>query len=258
MSAGMMWGLRWGLGWRLIWGLGSGLFWGLIFFGVGFGASVGRHKVEAFKIFDTSFSRFGRKDFFLELTKSLILGLGGWLVLALISGAILEPIGNPTISPIERLVSALICGSIHSLQVGLVSALSQDIAIRVQPNQGILQARNYALLFTGEVIAIALLLNFILEPFIAQRINNVVLAEGFIYSIQFCLIPWLILTTGGLACIQHLALRLVLWRTGQIPWNYARFLNHCTDRLLLQRVGGGYRFIHKRLQDHFAELPFEP
>jgi hypothetical protein len=36
--------------------------------------------------------------------------------------------------------------------------------------------------------------------------------------------------------------------------NYARFLDYCTERLFLQRVGGRYRFIHKMLQDHFAHF----
>jgi hypothetical protein len=57
---------------------------------------------------------------------------------------------------------------------------------------------------------------------------------------------------GWYACVQHFALRLVLHRTNAIPWNYARFLNHCTERLLLQRVGGRYRFIHRLVQERFA------
>ena len=59
---------------------------------------------------------------------------------------------------------------------------------------------------------------------------------------------------GGFTCIQHFALRLVLYRSGCIPWNYARFLDYCTERSLLQRVGGRYRFIHKLLQEHFAAM----
>jgi hypothetical protein len=47
---------------------------------------------------------------------------------------------------------------------------------------------------------------------------------------------------GGEACIRHFFLRLILCLRGYIPWNYARFLNYATDRLLLQRVGGRYRF----------------
>jgi len=38
-----------------------------------------------------------------------------------------------------------------------------------------------------------------------------------------------------------------------MPWNYARFLNFCTEKLLLQRVGGRYRFVHKLVQDYFAD-----
>ncbi|MCL1467604.1 hypothetical protein [Argonema galeatum] len=55
-------------------------------------------------------------------------------------------------------------------------------------------------------------------------------------------------------CIQHLALRIVFWSNGYIPWNYARFLNYCTERMILQRVGGCYRFIHRLLQEHFANM----
>ncbi len=58
-------------------------------------------------------------------------------------------------------------------------------------------------------------------------------------------------------CTKHFVLRITLYQKAFVPWNYARFLNHCTDRLLLQRVGGRYRFIHKLLQDHFAAMPFE-
>jgi len=59
---------------------------------------------------------------------------------------------------------------------------------------------------------------------------------------------------GSRACISHFALRLILYYNDYIPWNYARFLNYCTERGFLQRVGGRYRFIHKQLQDYFAEM----
>jgi hypothetical protein len=62
---------------------------------------------------------------------------------------------------------------------------------------------------------------------------------------------------SGKSVIAHFTLRLILYRNGYIPWNYARFLNYCTERLFLQRVGGRYRFIHKLLQDHFAQMEFK-
>ena len=64
-------------------------------------------------------------------------------------------------------------------------------------------------------------------------------------------------TLGGLFSFQHLVLRVVLFVFGCIPWNYTRFLNYCTERLLLQRVGGRYRFIHKLVQEHFAAMPLK-
>ncbi|NEQ34270.1 MAG: NACHT domain-containing protein [Leptolyngbya sp. SIO4C5] len=59
---------------------------------------------------------------------------------------------------------------------------------------------------------------------------------------------------GGPACVKHLMLRLILWRNRCIPWNYARFLDYASDRLFLQKVGGGYIFIHRMLLEHFAQM----
>jgi eukaryotic-like serine/threonine-protein kinase len=62
------------------------------------------------------------------------------------------------------------------------------------------------------------------------------------------------LLCGGLACVQHFALRLVLHSNDYAPWNYARFLDWVTDRLFLQKVGGGYIFVHRLLMEHFAQM----
>lgn len=60
---------------------------------------------------------------------------------------------------------------------------------------------------------------------------------------------------GGKACIQHFTIRLILYIQGSLPWNYNQFLDHCTKQLLIQKVGGRYRFMHKLLQEHFAAMP---
>jgi len=61
---------------------------------------------------------------------------------------------------------------------------------------------------------------------------------------------------GGLACIQHVILRLLLWLAGHTPrpWNYLRLLDDATRYILLRKVGGGYIFIHRLLLEHFASL----
>jgi hypothetical protein len=59
---------------------------------------------------------------------------------------------------------------------------------------------------------------------------------------------------SGIVCLRHLMLRLILWQHKYIPWNLARFLNYATERILLQKVGSGYIFIHRLLLEHFAQL----
>ena len=39
------------------------------------------------------------------------------------------------------------------------------------------------------------------------------------------------LTFGGLACIRHLVLRIMLWRNGFAPLNYARFLDYAAGHI---------------------------
>lgn len=51
--------------------------------------------------------------------------------------------------------------------------------------------------------------------------------------------------------VQHVLLQKILQREKTIPKNLELFLEYCTQRLLLQRVGGRYRFAHKMLQEHF-------
>lgn len=59
---------------------------------------------------------------------------------------------------------------------------------------------------------------------------------------------------GGMACIQHFILRIFLYRQNFIPWNYAQFLDYAYECNFLQKVGGGYIFIHRMLMEHFAKI----
>jgi len=53
--------------------------------------------------------------------------------------------------------------------------------------------------------------------------------------------------------IKHLIVRLLLWCKQRAPLNYARLLDCAADCVLLQKVGGGYTFRHRLLQDYFAD-----
>jgi hypothetical protein len=58
---------------------------------------------------------------------------------------------------------------------------------------------------------------------------------------------------GGYAYQQHRELRRHLEQAGVIPHDYVQFLDFAAEHALLQRIGGGYRFIHALLLDYFAD-----
>lgn len=62
---------------------------------------------------------------------------------------------------------------------------------------------------------------------------------------------------GGLACLQHFVLRLLLKQSGAIPWNLAKFLDYATELGFLKRDGGCYQFINESIQNDFAQLSLD-
>lgn len=132
--------------------------------------------------------------------------------------------------------------------IGVIfSGLSREITeTKSVPNQGIwLSIRNA--IFGGLIVGLIGFLLFGLED---ELIVGLIL--GLILGPLFGLIG--ALWYGGLDVIQHYTLRLILIIQGHTPANYARFLDYAADRIFLQKVGGGYRFIHRLLLEHFAEI----
>jgi eukaryotic-like serine/threonine-protein kinase len=86
------------------------------------------------------------------------------------------------------------------------------------------------------------------------------LSSGLIYALKFGPIVGTFiglfagLNRGGLAVIRHYALRLILWRSGNTPFKFIKFLDQCSKLILLEEVGGGYIFIHGMLLDYFADM----
>ena len=54
--------------------------------------------------------------------------------------------------------------------------------------------------------------------------------------------------------VKHYLLRLALWLKGDIPRDYARFLDYAAALIFLRKVGGGYIFVHRLVLEHFAGL----
>lgn len=63
---------------------------------------------------------------------------------------------------------------------------------------------------------------------------------------------------GAGTVLNYLWLRLWLVWIGDMPLRMVTFLNEAANRALLHKIGGGYIFIHRLLQEHFAAMLEEP
>jgi MFS family permease/DNA polymerase III delta prime subunit len=167
------------------------------------------------------------------------------------------------------LLVGLSVGVAVGLMLVLVGCLSHDRLDKrniLKPNQGIWNsARNSVSLglfswllfglFFGVIYGV--LLHQIFQAFnvpYAEYVSSFPKDNGLIMGLARGLVVgagfWI--RNGGVACIQHLLLRVLLWCAGYTPWNYSRFLDYAAERILLRKVGGGYIFIHRLLLDYFA------
>jgi hypothetical protein len=186
-----------------------------------------------FELFSELFSDFQHLFSLSILLSSLFFGLSGGLVLALLF-----------------------------MLIGGFSRNILDTQKTMKPNQGIwnsfYNSTRLALLFGPAFGLVVFLLyslainGFFKIGYLASLHPNGALIYGATDGLSIALLIWLI--NGGLACIQHLVLRVLLWRTGYTPWNYPRFLDYASERILLRKVGGGYIFVHRLLLEYFASL----
>lgn len=161
---------------------------------------------------------------------------------------------EPTFSAaIRPLFSGLSLGLFLGLVITLYLSSRREVLSCFRPNQGIFSSVRRAIVFSFLTYPIGVLVA--LNSHLITT-NYLGLHEALISGIAFALTVG-VASGGGYTVVQHVSLRIVLYSSGNIPWNYARFLNQCTDRLLLQRVGGRYRFIHKLVQEHFAAMPLK-
>jgi serine/threonine protein kinase/DNA polymerase III delta prime subunit len=144
------------------------------------------------------------------------------------------------------LVAGSIIGLCYWLLLGFfrgVVSITIDDQLRVVPNQGIRHSALNALRY-GLVVAIL----FGLAGWLLSGSWLV----GLIIGLSVGLLAGLF--NGGLACLRHATLRILLWRSGAIPWDYTHFLDAVVERILLRKVGGGYIFLHRLLLDYLATL----
>lgn len=141
------------------------------------------------------------------------------------------------------LVRSLNLGLFVVLLVGLFSGLStrQLDTPKVVPNEGIRQSARTAVL-VGLGVGLLFGLFFGLPSAGLLTGACVGLVAGITTGLFF----------GGMACLQHLLLRIALVQSGIAPRHYVRFLDYAAELLFLRRVGGGYVFVHRLLLEYFS------
>lgn len=194
-----------------------------------------------------------------NIFKGLGLGIAAGLLFGIISGLVaalyLTLIGHG----IGGLLLGLVRGLFFAMGLGLAMAVGgalywgldiKRIETTVLPNQGIRLSFSNALR-AGAITAplsiglFGLVYGLAFDTYIGASI-------GLIIGAGFGVLAFL--WYGGFDVIQHLLLRLFLWRAQHIPWNYAHFLDYCADKIFLHRVGGGYVFIHRLIMEQIAAL----
>jgi hypothetical protein len=180
-----------------------------------------------------------------------------WGMAAFIIGLLLRLKGS-------ELILTLIFVPVFHLIPDLIFHLKQDLKVRSRsrPNQGIWNSFQNALFISVGFYLVGVLSNFALTVYsslarnvsveaslasiwqipLATMISGAIAALLFGFSVG-----------GGLPFIQHFSLRFIFTCYHLTPWRYIRFLKYCTERRLLQQVGGRYRFIHRELLEHLAK-----
>jgi serine/threonine protein kinase len=240
-------------GWR------SGLIKGLmnaVIFGVAFGLIVSFSKTEIETVETLKWSwREAKRSLGIGLKNGIPIGLAAGFVFGLLSEL------NPTVTPSqvsEQMSNGMFLGLLGGICSGIVGGLIYGLAhglrgstieTKTTPNQGIWRTIKSAGLggLMGGWIDAAVIIG-VYGGIFGWKIG---LLYGLTYGFFGGFIAGFIFG-GGQACLKHLVLRLILHRGGYMPWNYAQFLNYAAERAFLQRVGGGYIFIHRLLLEHFA------
>jgi eukaryotic-like serine/threonine-protein kinase len=150
------------------------------------------------------------------------------------------------------IVVALIAGATIGMAIyGLTPASRQD---KIRPNEGIRMSLSNGLkcgatlgvLISGLLVLVmaVLALSGSLILIVMGNHYYIALAVGIVVLVSF--------RYGLLDVIHHWILRLLLYWRNVLPFRVVKFLNYSCDLIFLQRVGGGYIFIHRLILDYFA------
>jgi WD40 repeat protein/DNA polymerase III delta prime subunit len=235
-----------------------------------FGKQVRTNTIQPAEVFAWSWAKMGW-----NLLKSLFIGVLlavlCMLLLALFSalqvwfiyqnellGVLLSILHSISNTLVPALIAFVLVSELLGGLTGGLSSSTLDEQNLVKPNQGIRRSVRNGLL-VGSVVGLVVMLIGDGILIVSFRMSTPQpswqnLLVSLLVMLGLGLVVGLVigLQSGGIASLQHLLLRLLLWRTRSIPWNYPRFLDYAVERILLRKVGGGYIFVHRLLLEYFA------
>lgn len=175
------------------------------------------------------------------------------LIISLVFGCIFGIIG---IILTENLFLGFKFGFFWSIIFGLMAMfiypnkrLKTELKVRSYPNKGIFRT----LLTTIAMTILSILCWFLVLIFLDLKTGREAdIINVITQSVKLGLLSRLT-SEGGNALVQHFSLRLVLYRRGRMPWNYAKFLTEASQTGILKQSGGSFRFYHDKLREHLAK-----
>jgi hypothetical protein len=239
---------------ELLVGVGNGLVFGLA--GGLAGALAGHPLVTPRCIAPVEAIRWMFPRAISNAASGLVFGVVCGVVVGLALGVAVD-LAHALIPVALGLIGGVIFGAFFALFFGLVGGVSgREVDAKIVPNQGIRRSAGTALRMGLAFGCLSGLLVWLFAAAIYQQVQVYDATYGLSYGVLFGLLFGIVgaLVYGGYACCSHIALRLVLWRMGALPLDTVTFLEYATERVLLRRVGGGYIFVHRLLQDYFAQL----
>ncbi|PZD72992.1 hypothetical protein C1752_02794 [Acaryochloris thomasi RCC1774] len=246
LIVGLIGGLSFGLVGSMAQGVISGL-WGGMVGGFCSGITVGliSHSIE-----DLSFGPLGALSIIRPLPTFRVSGLRLYrtirhklarrLLVGFLTGILLGLSRQPLTLLLFVTVSAVISAVLESLFISSPPQRSSRLSGRRRTVSAVLIYAMAALCGTG--LCSLLLLAF------TQRIPW---PHILVMAIPIGFYFWFL--SEGIIHLQRLVLRIILWRSGTMPWNIASVLNEATALGLLQRRGTDYSFAHLALQNHWAK-----
>jgi DNA polymerase III delta prime subunit len=163
-------------------------------------------------------------------------------------------LGTFVIHTDEIIILGLTLSTILTLAFGLTS--SQAVKqTRVKPNQGMVRsginALRIGIIVVFSIAAIFLLVAIFITP------ENVANDLGFGLIVVLPMAFAVMLLFGAFAVIQHFTIRGIIAISGRGPWHLVHFLDYAVERIIMQKIGGHYIFIHPLLLKYFSEYKKE-